>query len=196
MDAAPAASHEQVSNADGPQRPIDSARLVAAIALVVLLVVSSIWLAVGIVDRKPFDDDEGSSAQDNREAALAQATEFATLYLNYDKSDLDKEKRLTGYVERIQPLMTREGGAEFEKSADALAQLISEFGFSRTAEVKRAGAVSLDDDSAEVVVAGLLSGTQQGDKVPTDTFELTLTLAKVDGEWLVSDIPGAEEELP
>jgi hypothetical protein len=166
--------------------------------LALLLVAASFWLALAIVEREPFgfQQDDESSLQGDREAVMAQASEFASLYLNYDKSDLDEQKKLTDYVARAKPLMTDEGGREFEESAVALAQLISEFGFTRKAEVTRAGVVSLNEDTAEVIVAGLLSGKQQGEAVGPDGFELTLSLAKVDGDWLVADIPTADEEVP
>lgn len=200
MVVAPAARHDDgVSHPDDPQRPSIPARFRPALAgvLAVLLAVGIIWLVVALIEREPFGDDDETSAQATREVVMSRAETFVVLSFTYDKDDLDENGELSGYQEELEPLLTSEAMAELPEQAAGLAQLIAEENWTRSTQIEAVGVQSLDDDSAEVIVAGIFTESRR--KVPTSSarFQMVVDLDKVDGEWLVNDFARiGEEETP
>ena len=53
--------------------------------------------------------------------------------------------------------------------------------------VQRTGVETIDDDSARVLVAGLISETQKTTELPPVPYQLLVELEKVQGKWLIAD---------
>lgn len=201
MVVAPAARHDDgVNHPDDPQRPPVSAnfRLVLAGVLAVLLAGATAWLVFGVLDREPFgfQEDDEPSAQATREVVMSRAESFVVLSFTYDKSDLDPNGELPGYIEELEPLLTTEAEAKLPEQATALAQLIAKENFARTTEIEAVGVQSVDQDSAEVIVAGIFTESRRGVPSRSVRFQMVVDLDKVDGEWLVNDFGHIGGETP
>jgi hypothetical protein len=171
--------------APDPNRPA-LLRLVLAGVLVAALVASIVWLAVGLTRRA----DAEESRQGARDAVMLRVREYVKEAWNYGKADLDDKNRLTGYGERVRPLITTSFGTEFDKTLPVLEQLIAQQGFSRTTTVDHLGVERLDDDSATVLVNGQIAETQQDKQLEPSPYFWRLELDRVDGSWRVSDLSG------
>lgn len=190
MGAAPATRRDdEVTDAPAPDTPRSGlVRLILAGVLAVALVASIAWLAVGISGRESAED----SRQGARDAVMLRAREYVKEAWNYGKADLDDNKKLTGYSERVKPLITTSFGTEFEKTLPVLEQLVDKQGFARTTTVDHLGVERLDDDSATVIVNGQITESQQGKQLQPTPYFWRLDLDQVDGTWRVSDLSGFE----
>lgn len=185
MGAAPAARHDDgVTPAPDPDSP-STARLLLALAVVLALVGSLAWLAVGLVGAT--SDDEPTP---ERDAVLLRAREYVNQAWNYGADDLDGDGKLTAYRERVTPLITTNFNTEFEKTVPVLDQLVAEEGFARTTKVEHLGVESIDADSAVVIVSGQITETQGKETHSPTPFIWRLDLAKVEGTWRVDDLGG------
>lgn len=203
MVAAPAARRDDaVTDLDDPTRkPVSTTfRLVLAGVLAVLLVAATTWFVVAALDKKPFGfqrDGEGTAAtlQQERGEAMSRAREFVLATFTYSKKDLDADGSITGYVDRLKPLLTSEAAARLDQDAAGVVQLIKQ-GFSRTTTIDATGVQSLDEDAAEVLVTGTFDGTASGEPTGATPFQMVVELDKVHGEWLVKDLSYVGGEQP
>ncbi|MBD8870734.1 hypothetical protein [Nocardioides donggukensis] len=167
-------------------------RAVLTIVLALALVAGLVWLAVGIAARA--GDPAASQRQQDRDAVMLRAREYVAAAWNYGTSDLDDDQVLTSYRERVTPLITTTFRTEFEKSAPVLDQLVAEQGFARQTTVDHLGVESIDADSAQVIVNGEITESQEENSVRPTPFFWLLDLEKVDGTWLVADLDGYQGE--
>lgn len=192
MGAAPAARHDDgvTDQPDHDPAPSDSRlRLILAGALVVALVASVVWLVVGLTSRG--GDAEGSR-QDARDAVMLRSREYVKEAWNYGRADLDDQDTLSGYRDRVLPLITTSFATDFEKTLPLVEQLIAQEGFARTTTVDHLGVESLDPDSAVVIVNGQISETQGERQLQPTPYFWKLDLDKVEGTWRVADLSGFE----
>lgn len=166
-----------------PARP----RLLLAGLLVLALIASLVWLAIGLA--AAATGDEEARGQD-REAVILRAREYVDAAWNYGAGDLDDEQQLTDYRDRVTPLITTSFASEFEKTVPVLQQLINDEGFARQTEVDHVGVETLDADSATAIVSGTITETQGDRQLAPSPFFWELDLEKVDDVWLVSDLGG------
>lgn len=190
MGAAPATRRDdEVTDAPDPDTSrAGLLRLIVAGVLAVALVASIAWLTVGLAGRADTED----SRQGSRDAVMLRAREYVTEAWNYGKADLDDDKKLTGYSERVKPLITTSFGTEFDKTLPVLEQLVDQQGFARTTTVDHLGVERLDNDSATVIVNGQITETQQSKQLQPTPYFWRLDLDQVDGTWRVSDLSGFE----
>lgn len=159
-------------------------RLVVAGLLALALVASLVWLAVGLRDR----ESDQPSAQDDRDKVMLKAREYMLAAFNFDAGDLDANKKLTAYRDRVTPLITTRFKTDFDKATTAVEPAVAQGQSASKATVDRTAVESLSDDTAKVIVGGELTirlgGGKQPDAVP---YAWSISLKNVDGTWLVDD---------
>jgi len=162
------------------------------------------------------DEVPASPESEDREELLRLSREFATRFNTYDPSMLDDEGHLPDYA-AVEDLMTPKFGAVFTENVGYAEQTVSELGVASVGTVYAVGVASQDNDSAEVLVAGTIElsypypdetgegGTEDDettgddeDRVSTGAqrFRYQVSLAKIDGEWLVDDLDDIDDGLP
>lgn len=131
-----------------------------------------------------------TAAEQERFAAVVDtATEVATAFVNIRYDDVDAS------IARVKELATGEFADQYDKSTDALLEVLGGSKAVMIGEVVWTGVVSSDADSATVIVAttGTVANTQTDNKPVARTFRLQLQLANVEGEWKASDLQFVEE---
>lgn len=161
--------------------------------------------------------DEASGADgDEREEVLATAREFAVRFNTYNPDMLDG-REMPEYAS-LGDSMTVKFRSAFTDECGGLAiakNVVFELRVSSTAAATGVGLSSIDDDSAEALVAGSRvvsrpipddrgegsdeeSGEGSGDDPDTltsapDQFRYRVLLVKVEGEWLVDDLDDIDD---
>jgi hypothetical protein len=164
--------------------------------LVVALALAIAGLVFALVERDTFGGEDELSEQASRELVMSRAETFVVLSFTYDKSDLDDNGELSAYVDALEPMLTSEARAELPEQATGLAQLITETNLARTTEIEAVGVQGLDEDSAEVIVAGIFTEKRKGTDAQAVRFQMVVNLDHVDGEWLVNDFEHLGGETP
>lgn len=147
--------------------------------LVVLAVLGVLVGVAGLVVPRVLGDG-GEDA--DRAAVAARVNDFATVYNTYDVADL------TGYQERMEPLLTPGYYTEFERITGAVfGALESKDQKSGDANVLGVAVDSIDDDSAVAIVAVDASITTSAEEAAVQRrFRWKVTLTRSGDEWLVS----------
>jgi hypothetical protein len=187
---APAVHDDGVSHPDttDPARPTASPRFRLAVAggLALALIAALVWLGVVLVGRA---DGETTSRQGDRETVVLRAQEWMGAFGRFDKEDLDDSKVLTGYRDRLEPLVATGFtcyGLDLEQTIAATSQLVAQSKVATSTTVDRAGVETIDDDSATVIISGLRESsvaTQGSEQRP---YQMLVDLQKIDGSWVVS----------
>ena len=116
----------------------------------VLAILTAFGLVLGILGAllpKAFGDDDTYGGAE-REEVISRATDFATAYNTYDVAQLDD------YQKRLKGLLTADYDEEFVKVTDAVFQALKDKKQkSGEAKVRGVAIESIDDDSAETIVA-------------------------------------------
>ena len=89
---------------------------------------------------------------------MLRAKEWMGAFGTFDKKDLDDSKVLTGYRDRLEPLVATGFtcyGLDLEQQIAATSQLVAQAKVSTSTSVDRAGVESIDDDSATVIISGI-----------------------------------------
>ncbi|MEQ7848347.1 hypothetical protein [Nocardioides kribbensis] len=145
------------------------------------------------------------SEQAQREEVMDAATQFVLRLNSYGPDDLDDSGQMPGYRASVSEVITPKFRTEFEQSVNLAEQTVAQADLERTCDVFASGVSSMDEDSAEVLVAGEFTNTytQADDGEPFQDrpaqFRLVVTVLLVDGEWLVDDfVPATGDgvELP
>jgi hypothetical protein len=153
--------------------------LVAALA--VLLV------SLGAARGAKSDADAHMKSQTERSTVMLRTRDWVLAALNYDKSDLGPDNKMTAFGEKVSAMLTTAHKAQYAKTLPGLAQLVSKEGFARVTKVQRTGVETIDADSARVLVAGLISESQKSRELPPVPYQLLVDLEKVQGKWLIAD---------
>ncbi len=167
---------------------------VVLLGVLVLAVLASagtlVWL---LADRR----GEAVEEQAQREQVMSQARQFV-LRVNTYGPDLLEGEEMPEYREQVTEVITPKFSESFSQGVTAAEQTVAQAGLGRTAEVFGAGVASLDADSATALVAGSFVNSyprtnaqgkvtdQRIDDEPVP-LRLSLSLRKIDGEWLVDD---------
>jgi Mce-associated membrane protein len=143
--------------------------------LTLALVVGAAWTLVDVQKER--------EAQDRDAAALAAGREAAVAFTSYDYRHIDDD------LDRVASRSTGDFRQQFTKALGALSAAIKKaHGVSR-GEVSQAGLVRSSAESAVVMAAvdaSITNRSTQGGS--TRRYRLQITLALVDGDWLISDI--------
>lgn len=171
---------------EGPATGMRSPLLTRVLAgvLSLLLVGSVVWLVFAVRESR----DDSDSPQQARDAVMVAARAYTLAASNYSPDDLDDQKELSAYRDRVAPLIT----AAYKPALDGWLKRYTELvaqGLRVETVVDRVGVEELDSDSASVLVGGS-STSSLGDQLLEDSgFTKRLRLVKVGGRWLVNDDP-------
>lgn len=152
-----------------------------AVTLSVVTVLALLAGVAGLVLPKMAEASQSDQA-DARQHVLARASDFVTAYNTYSS------RKIGDYQDRVGGLLTDDFDKEFEKASSAyLGALRKKRQTSRDATVLGAAVDSIDDDSAEVIVAvdATIENTDSSKPIPRH-FRWRVSLERVDGSWLVS----------
>ncbi len=173
---------------------------------VVALLTACACVLVGITAVRAAQDDAAAVPADQVAAAgeltpasaveqerfadvVETATEVANAFVNIRYDDVDAS------IARVKALATGDFADQYDKSTDALLEVLGGSKAVMIGDVVWAGVVSADADSATVIVAtsGTVANTQTKNKPVARTFRLQLQLANVDGAWKANDLQFVEE---
>lgn len=168
----------------------------------------SIWM---VVDRGAGDDpfDRLSSLRDpvadpaaEREEVLAAGRTFVQRFNSYGPELLDDSGKMPEYA-AVGDLMSAKFRTVFEKNVGYAEQTVVETMIERIGKPYAVGIASLDADSAELLVAGVVEFSYPDPKDSEErvTFEplrfrYQVSMVEIDGEWLVDDLDDLDDDLP
>jgi Mce-associated membrane protein len=187
--AAAGRADDAVSQND-PSRPASPRfRQILFASLCLGLVAALVVLVVSLGARIDADNDADAhrESQSERSTVMLRTRDWVLAALNYDKGDLGPDNKMTEFGEKVSAMLTTTNRAQYEKTLPGLAQLVSKEGFARVTTVQRTGVETIDDDSARVLVAGLISETQKKTELPPVPYQLLVELENVKGKWLIAD---------
>ncbi len=138
----------------------------------------------------------------DREKALAAARSFVQRFNTYGPDLLGDDGKMPEYA-AITDLMTSKFAKIFENNVGYAEDTVKETGIDRVGTVYAVGSAAADVDSAEVLVAGIVSFSYPN---PDDAaeridfeplrFRYQVSLVKLGGEWKVDDLDDLDDELP
>jgi len=156
-----------------------------ALGLVIILVIAAYVAIASYRDVRAHD-----RADSARRAAVVAAEEFALRMDNFQAASA------TAYTDDVEKLMTTKGRAGFAQVKQVISQVfaaaqptskaLKKGQQAPTGKIVYAGIGDIDDDSATVLVAHDTSVTNSTKQLH---FRWTVELKKVDGRWLVDDLP-------
>ena len=179
-------------DAAGPRRPL---WLLVAVFAVVLGCLLASLVALGRAGWS-VDDlvDEQRNPQSQRDQVMAVARSFVTQFSSYGPDDLDDQKKMPAYVERVEAFLTAKFTTTFESSVTFAEQTVAQQQVTRLGEVYAVGVSRLDEDSARVLVAGRDSISIPNPDKPEELvpysdqpFRYEVDLVLTEGEWLVDN---------
>lgn len=148
------------------------------------------------------DDDGADSLASNRESAMAAADKFMVTVNTYGPDMLGKDgKTMPSYRSAVEKLLTAKYVTEFDQNVPYAEATVAGNKAGRSAKVFQTGVAAIDEDTADVLVAGQLTVTlpQKGSKKPVvagrEMFRVNVDLVKTHGRWLV-DNWGPTEQAP
>ncbi len=173
---------------------------------VVALLTACACVLVGVTAVRAAQDDTGAtpeataaaqgdlspataSEQERFDDVVETATEVANAFVNIRYDDVDAS------IARVKALATGDFADQYDKSTEALLEVLGGSKAVMIGDVVWAGVVSADADSATVIVAtsGTVANTLTKNKPVARTFRLQLSLANVEGEWKANDLQFVEE---
>ncbi|HXH79200.1 hypothetical protein [Nocardioides sp.] len=178
--------------------------LVLALLSTLVLVLSTTSPETGNPLRRVSEVVTGSTeTQETREEVMAQTEQFMLRLGSYSPKLLDEQGGMPEYRDKVKEVITPKFAASFDTEAGTAEQLVAQAGVSRVPDVFATGVTSLDDDSAQTLVAGSFSDTYDvdGEEIKQEPipFRISVSLVKIDGEWLVDDfgpVNATAEETP
>lgn len=144
---------------------------------------------------------EAADEQQQREAAMSQASQFMLRLNTYGPDLLDDQGQMPEYRSSVSEVITPKFETSFEQGVVAAEQTVAKAGLSREAKVFATGISTIDADSATALVAGSFTNAYpdaKGAAVPDESapFRIVVSLVRSRGEWLVDDftpVTGAEQ---
>lgn len=157
-----------------------SARVPAILATVLAVAIVGLATASVLLGLRVYEKRQAEAA---REAAVAAARQEMVNFLSLDHRTLDRDldRVLQGATGEFKDMM----GSGSSKVQDVMKEAKS----SSEGEVLSAGIISIDKDSAEVLVVADATVRSDNTKKPTSRhYRAQLTLERHDGRWLVSNL--------
>ena len=105
------------------------------------------------------------------------------------REDLDDGNVLTGYRDRLEPLVATGFtcyGLDLDQTIAATSQLVAQSKVSTSTTVDRAGVQSIDDDSATVIISGIRESAVAKSGAEQRPYQMLVDLQKIDSSWVVS----------
>jgi hypothetical protein len=143
----------------------------------------------------------GADDPRTRELVMSQANQFMLRINTYGPSDLDKQNKMPGYVERVSEVITPKLDAEFEKQVTLAEQSVAQAGLARSIALYATGLDAVDTDVASVLVTGAITQsypdpTKKG-RIEYEplVFRYQVSLVKTGGSWLVDDFAPVKGEV-
>lgn len=189
MVAAPGRADDAVSQTDPSRHASPRFRQILFGVLCLAMVAALVVLVVSLMARVDATNkaDDHRESQTERNTVMLRTRDWVLAALNYDKGDLGADGQMTDFAEKVTAMQTTTFNAQYEKTLPGLRQLVGKEGFARVTTVQRTGVETIDDDSAQVIVAGLISETQGKRELPPVPYQLLVDLEKIKGKWLIAD---------
>ena len=178
------------------------AALVLGVVIVACLVVLGLRFAQdtatadSVLDRtgQVFTGAPGESERADRERVMAVASQFILRVNSYGPSDLDTDNEMPTYAAAVRAFITPKFQESFDSSVTLAEQAVSQSGVGRSSELFSSGVDTLDSDRATVLVAGSFINSYPNPQKPQQRvddaalpFRLSVSLVKIEGDWLVDD---------
>lgn len=146
--------------------------------------------------------DPPSDPAADREEVLAAATTFVKRFNTYGPDLLGSDNKMPDYA-AVGDLMTAKFAKVFESNVGYAEETVAQTGIDRVGTVYGVGVASIDADSAELLVAGVVDfsypdpedATQRIDFEPL-RFRYQVSMVKLGGKWTVDDLDDLDDELP
>jgi Mce-associated membrane protein len=159
-------------------------RLVLLVFLLAALLVAGGWL-IWLAAHRTGDQ---SDVQSEREQVMNVSEQFALRVGTYGPEMLDAQGQMPSYRSSVKEMITSKFATSFDQQVSTAEELVKQAGASRKADVYATGVSAIDEDSAEVLLAGAVSSTFKGqDPQEPSPFRWDVSLVKVDGKWLVDN---------
>lgn len=138
----------------------------------------------------------------DRELVLAAGKTFVQRFNTYGPDLLDSAGKMPDYA-ALGKLMTAKFRTVFDKNVGYAEETVKQTQIDRIGTPYAVGVASIDDDSAELLVAGVVQfsypspadGTEDVELEPL-RFRYEVSLVKQHGTWLVDDLDDLDDELP
>ncbi|TNM36397.1 hypothetical protein FHP29_19830 [Nocardioides albidus] len=141
----------------------------------------------------------------DREKVLAAGRTFVQRFNTYGPEMLDTSGKMPDYAS-LGKLMTAKFRTVFDKNVGYAEETVKQTQTDRVGTPYAVGVASIDDDSAVVLVAGIVQFTLPDPSAPTDAskrvpleplrFRYEVSLVKQHGTWLVDDLDDLDDQLP
>lgn len=206
-DSATSSEHDQEIAPERTRRgtPLSRVRVAAVIGVAILLCLGS--LVYLVIDRGSvsavIDEPAAAQSQSDREELMSTSEQFVLRVNTFGPQFLDEDNKMPEYVAQVKELLTAKFASGFEQQVGLAEETVAQSGAGRSAEVYATGVSELDDDSADVLVAGTLTNSYPDPKDPRSgekrisfepiVFRLVVSLVKTEGEWLVDDFNDIED---
>lgn len=148
------------------------------VVLFVALVLLVAGLVVSATSARTWSESRAESQE--RTAAVRVAEQFTAEVNNYDADSVED------YRANVGELLTTKFRAEFDQAMEDIVSQVEEAKMTSDGEILVSGVSTIDPDSAEVLVVADAAVTTVFDQINRH-FRWKITLAKVDGSWLVDD---------
>lgn len=137
-----------------------------------------------------------------REKALAAGRTFVQRFNTYGPDLLDSAGKMPDYA-AVGELMTAKFRTVFDKNVGYAEETVKQTQIDRVGKTYAVGVASIDEDSAELLVAGVVEfsypdPSDSTQRIPFEPlrFRYEVSLVKQDGSWLVDDLDDLDDELP
>lgn len=146
--------------------------------------------------------DPGVSPTQDRERALALGRTFAQRFNTYGPDLLDASGKMPEYA-AVADLMSAKFAKVFSENVGFAEETVKQTKVDRTAQVFSVGISSIDADSADLLVGGIVQFTYPNPQKPTERvpfeplrFRYDVSLVKIGGVWKVDDLDDIDDGLP
>lgn len=137
-----------------------------------------------------------------REKALSAARTFVQRFNTYGPDILESDGTMPAYA-AVGDLMSAKFAKIFKDNVGYAEKIVKDTGIDRVGTVHAVGVASIDDDSAELLVAGIVDFSypdpeESGERISFAPlrFRYQVSLVKTAGEWRVDDLDDLDDELP
>lgn len=138
----------------------------------------------------------------DREQALAAARSFVQRFNTYGPDLLQTDGSMPDYS-ALGEVMTAKFAKIFKDNAGYAAEVVKDTGIDRVGTVYAVGVASIDNDSSELLVAGIVDFSYPDPKESGARIEFAplrfryqVSLVKSGGAWKVDDLDDLDDELP
>lgn len=147
-------------------------------------------------------DPPADDAASDREKTLAVARKFVQGFNTYGPDLLQSDGKMPEYAE-VGDQMSSKFAKIFQDNVGYAEETVKQTGIDRKGTVHAVGVASIDNDSAEVLVAGIVDFSypdpdKAGERIAFAPlrFRYQVSLVKTGGRWKVDDLDDLDDDLP